>query len=282
MEIPELKKEIEGVEELIRYLKPLYGELRGTPIQDMQQRIDLLTDPLARRFDELTTFFTINELKQVRDKNPDSVVRRKIDALLFFMERKITGEYAKKAIDAEIMSVGKSEKMNKEIISDGLSIVGYANPYLGKFVEEEISILYGYPFSEREIRIKVNLREREMIVSHDAKEIDIIHGCAHVLESAIRGFEPELWDEYKKIKMKSGQQMLYGYSNTEFNRRLLSKGILSDSATSGIFIEDFGLYALLKYGKDSENSLNKDLWDLFNEEIANFEMPSMDDLINIY
>lgn len=281
MEIHELRKEIEYVEDLIGYLKQLYGELRKTPLEDMQQRIDMLTDPLARRFSELVTFFFINELKGIRDKSTNPIVRKKIDALLFFMERKITEEYIKKLMNAEIINVNRSGKADKSIISEGLSIVGYANPYLGKRIEEEISIVYGYVFNEKGIRIKVDLREKEMKISPDANETDIIYGCSHILEFAIRGYEPELWDEYKELKMRYDKPRLSGYIDTEFNRKLLGKGILTDSAASRMFAEDFGLYALWK-SKKIEKNLDENLWNFFNEDISNYEIPSIDDIILIY
>lgn len=280
MEIHELRGEIVEVEELMEYLRLGYGELRKTPIEDMHQGIDELTEPLTRRFDELITLFAINELNQVRDKNPDPIVRRKIDALLFFMERKNAEDYIRKAIDAEIMNVGKPGNVRKEIISGGLSIVGYANPYLGKVVEEEISVLYGYVFDKNGTKIKVNLREKEMKISPDAEEIDIVYGCAYILEFAIREYESELWDEYKRIKMQFGKPELSGYADTEFNKKLLDKGILTDSAASETFVRDFGLYALWK-SKKAKN-LNNAIFSFFNEKMANFEIPEIDEIILIY
>lgn len=313
MEIHELRKEIEDVEELMKYLRGIYGELRKTPVEDMQQRIDLLTDPLARRFDELITFFSINELRQVRDKSQNSVVRRKIDNILFFMERKTTEEYIKNLVDTEIMNVVKSGKVNKEIISEGLSVIGYANPYLGKRVGEEITMIYGYVFDENEIkintrlsesrssetirrqsrrsfedkvlkskpRIKVNIREKEMKISPDANEIDIVHGCARILEFVIRKYEYKLWDEYKRLKIQFDRSGLSGYTNTEFNQRLLDKGILSESLASEMFTRDFGLYAVQKSKKGEKNHLNESLWNFFEKKISNLEIPCIDDIVFI-
>lgn len=278
MEIEELNKEIDDVEGLMEYLKPLYGELRKTPLEDMQQRIDALTDPLSKRFNELITFSTINDLKQVRDKNPNNIVKRKIDALLFFMERKTAEEHIKKLIDAEIINAGKSGNMDKKIIGEGISIVGYANPYLGKLVEEGIGIVYGYVFNEKGLKVKVDLREKEMTIAPDADKIDIVHGCAHILEFAIREYEPGLWDEYKRIKMRSGQLRLCEHANTEFNQKLLSRGILTDSAASGMFAMDFGSYAFWRSNK-IEKELNGDIFNFFNEKMSRFEMPGIDDML---